>query len=144
MKLKRHGKELLGLCPFHEDHSPSLCIDPVKNVWHCKGACGEGGDVIKWVMKAEGVSFRHACELLRQEAPLTARSAGAVVKRSTVPKLPPLFGPTADDQAVLENRGELLPRDAEGVAAGAAISLQRGLQSSEMVSSSGWVIPIAR
>jgi DNA primase len=53
IKLKRHGKELMGLCPFHEDHSPSCCIDPVKNVWHCKGACGEGGDVIKWVRKAK-------------------------------------------------------------------------------------------
>ena len=101
IKLKRHGKELLGLCPFHNDRNPSLCIDPVKNLWHGIGACGAGGEVIKWVRKAEGVSFRHACELLRNEVPLTAKPAGAVVKESTVPKLPPLFGPTAGDQAVL-------------------------------------------
>jgi DNA primase len=45
IKLRRVGKELIGLCPFHDDRRPSLCIDPVKNVWDCKGACGEGGDV---------------------------------------------------------------------------------------------------
>ena len=40
IKLTRTGKNLLGLCPFHDDHSPSLSIDPVKNVWNCLGACG--------------------------------------------------------------------------------------------------------
>ena len=67
IKLHRPGKELIGLCPFHDDRNPSLCIDPAKNVWHCKGACGEGGDVIQWVMRAEGVSFSHAVELLRKD-----------------------------------------------------------------------------
>ena len=52
IKLRRVGKELIGLCPFHDDRGPSLCIDPKKNEWHCKGACGEGGDVIQWVMRA--------------------------------------------------------------------------------------------
>jgi DNA primase catalytic core len=133
IKLKRHGKELLGLCPFHEDHSPSLCIDPVKNLWHCKGACGEGGDVIKWVRKAEGVSFRHACELLRQEAPFTARPAGAVVKESTVPKLPPLFGPTAGDQAVLGIVVSYYHETLKNSPQAQQYLVQRGLQSSEMV-----------
>ena len=40
IKLRRSGKELIGLCPFHKDTNPSLNIDPVKNVWRCKGACG--------------------------------------------------------------------------------------------------------
>ena len=66
VKLHRAGKELIGLCPFHKDTSPSLNIDPAKNVWHCKGACGEGGDVIEWVKRAEGVSFTHAVELLKR------------------------------------------------------------------------------
>jgi DNA primase len=60
IKLRRSGKELIGLCPFHQDRNPSLNIDPVQNVWHCKGARGEGGDVIAWVMRAEGISFTHA------------------------------------------------------------------------------------
>ena len=67
IKLRRSGKELIGLCPFHKDTNPSLNIDPVKNVWHCKGACGEGGDVIEWVMRAEGVSFSHALEMLKRD-----------------------------------------------------------------------------
>jgi DNA primase catalytic core len=133
IKLKRHGKELMGLCPFHEDHSPSLCIDPVKNVWHCKGACGEGGDVIKWVRKAEGVSFRHACELLRNEVPLTAKPAGVVVKESTVPKLPPLFGPTAGDQAVLGIVVSYYHETLKNSPQAQQYLIQRGLQSSEMV-----------
>src|ERR1700691_2114225 len=66
IKLRRSGKELIGLCPFHKDTNPILNIDPVKNVWDCKGACGEGGDVIKWVMRAEGISFTHAAELLKR------------------------------------------------------------------------------
>ncbi|MGC2358003.1 MAG: CHC2 zinc finger domain-containing protein [Candidatus Acidiferrum sp.] len=133
VQLKRHGKELLGLCPFHEDHSPSLCIDPVKNVWHCKGACGEGGDVIQWVMKAEGVSFRHACELLRKEVPLTAKPAGAVVKESTVPKLPPLFGATAGDQAVLGIVVSYYHETLKETPQAQQYLVQRGLQSAEMV-----------
>ena len=67
IKLTRSGKELIGLCPFHDDRNPSLNIDPVKNVWSCKGACGEGGDVFLWVMRAEGVSFHHALELLKRD-----------------------------------------------------------------------------
>ena len=66
VKLKRHGADLIGLCPFHEDHSPSLVISPKKNLWNCLGACRKGGSVIDWVMRAEGVSFRHAVELLQQ------------------------------------------------------------------------------
>jgi DNA primase len=67
IQLGTSGKELIGLCPFHKDTNPSLNIDPIKNVWHCKGACGEGGDVILWVMRAEGVSFNHAVEMLKRD-----------------------------------------------------------------------------
>ncbi len=44
--LKRHGADLIGLCPFHDDHDPSLVISPHKNLWHCLGACQAGGSVI--------------------------------------------------------------------------------------------------
>jgi len=63
--LKQHGKDLIGLCPFHDDKTPSLVITPEKNLWHCLGACNTGGSPIDWVMKDQGVSFRHAVELLR-------------------------------------------------------------------------------
>ena len=46
--LARHGADLLGLCPFHEDREPSLVVSPKKNLWHCLGACQTGGSVIDW------------------------------------------------------------------------------------------------
>ena len=42
IKLKRHGADLLGLCPFHDDHEPILVISPKKNLWHCMGRA-QGG-----------------------------------------------------------------------------------------------------
>ena len=73
IKLHRHGADLLGLCPFHDDRNPSLVITPAKNLWHCLGACNAGGTAIDWVMRANGVSFRHAVELLRADyLPLAA------------------------------------------------------------------------
>src|SRR5215831_16130467 len=102
IKLRRSGKELIGLCPFHKDTHPSLNIDSGKNVWHCKGACGEGGDVIQWVMRAEGVSFTHAIELLKRGyLPSAASPEQLPPKLSTAPKLPLLFEATADDNKLL-------------------------------------------
>ena len=65
--LKPQGKDLAGRCPLpgHQDDTPSFVVTPSKNLWHCFGACGAGGDTIALVMKKEGVSFRHACEKLR-------------------------------------------------------------------------------
>ena len=85
VELKRHGADLIGLCPFHDDHEPSLVITPAKNLWHCLGACQAGGSAIDWVMKAEGVSFRHAVELLRADhLPVAARVDRQPVKHATV------------------------------------------------------------
>ncbi len=97
--LKKHGKDYLGLCPFHDDREPSLVISPEKNLWHCLGACGEGGDVISWMMKSQGVSFRHAVELLR-EGDFTSLAAQPV-KRSTVTKLDLPLDVSAEDRALL-------------------------------------------
>ena len=46
VELKRHGADLHGCCPFHDDRTPSLVITPVKNLWHCLEACQAGGTVI--------------------------------------------------------------------------------------------------
>jgi DNA primase catalytic core len=101
IKLHRHGADLLGLCPFHDDKNPSLVITPAKNLWHCLGACNEGGTVIDWVMKANGVSFRHAVELLREDhLPLVADPVQPV-KHGTVRKLPPPVARDADDRELL-------------------------------------------
>ena len=88
VELKKKGKDLIGLCPFHDDHSPSLVISPDKNLWHCMGACQEGGSVIDWVMKSEGVSLRHALEILKQrERPDLLGGKIKHVKRTTARKL---------------------------------------------------------
>ena len=46
VELKRHGADLHGRCPFHDDRTPSLVITQGKNLWHCLGACQAGGTVI--------------------------------------------------------------------------------------------------
>ena len=107
VELKRTGKDYLGRCPFHDDKTPSLVVSEAKNLWHCLGACQTGGTVIDWVMKLQGVSFRHAVELLRNDSPpstmlRTGLAAPAVpVKHSTVRKLPAPVAPDADDAALL-------------------------------------------
>jgi DNA primase catalytic core len=130
--LKKHGADLMGLCPFHDDKKPSLVISPAKNLWHCLGACQAGGSVIDWVMKAEGVSFRHAVELLRADLPLTAPST-AVVKESSVRKLAPPVQADADDHELLAQvvgyYNQTLKQSPEAL----FYLSNRGLKSSEMI-----------
>ena len=134
IKLRRSGKELIGLCPFHKDRNPSLNIDPVKNVWHCKGACGEGGDVIEWVKRAEGISFTHAVELLKRNyLPSAASTAEPPPKISTVPKLPPLFQANVDDQKLLGIVVDYYHATLKQTPGVQQYLIQRGLRSSEMV-----------
>lgn len=100
-ELKKSGKDWITCCPFHRDDTASLVVTPAKNLWHCFG-CGVGGGPIDWVMKVNGVSFRHAVELLREGiTPGIASLAAVPVKASTVRQLeaPVQFG--ADDQALL-------------------------------------------
>ena len=102
IQLKRHGADLHGLCPFHPDKSPSLVVTPSRNLWHCLGACQMGGSVIDWVMKAEGVSFRHAVELLKEDhASIATAATVQPVKRSTVQKLETPLERDADDRELL-------------------------------------------
>ena len=92
IELKPHGsKDLIGRCPFHKDDTASFIVTPSKNLFHCMG-CGVGGSVIDFVMKHDGVSFRHAVELLREATPQVfglrpGSGQGGRVKVATVPKL---------------------------------------------------------
>ncbi len=109
VELRSQGKDLVGCCPFHDDDSPSLVVTPAKNLWHCLGACQRGGGPIDWVMTAQGVSFRHAVELLRESSPALASlaqpgprsTAPGPVARSLSAKLPSLVAPDAADQELL-------------------------------------------
>jgi DNA primase len=101
VELKRQGKDLFGRCPFHDDRTPSLSVTPETNLWHCLGACHSGGDVIAWVMKTRGVSFRHAVELLKENHPSLAAGDGRVVRKGTTAKLESPVTADADDQQTL-------------------------------------------
>lgn len=61
--LRRQGARMVGLCPFHEERTPSFSVDPQEKLYHCFG-CGVGGDVIKFVEEKEGLGFAEAVELL--------------------------------------------------------------------------------
>ncbi|HXR42759.1 MAG TPA: CHC2 zinc finger domain-containing protein, partial [Acidothermaceae bacterium] len=61
------GGSLKGLCPFHDERSPSFNVTPARGFWHCFG-CGEGGDVISFVQKIDHLSFTEAVERLAARA----------------------------------------------------------------------------
>lgn len=101
-KLKPRGEasgEMIGLCPIHDDKNPSLVVNRKKNVWNCLGACGCGGDVIQWVMHAEKVSFRHAVELLSNNA--VGKAAAGGTKAANVRRLESPIETTAADHELL-------------------------------------------
>jgi DNA primase catalytic core len=113
IELKKHGsKDLVGLSPFTDEKTPSFIVTPGKNLWHCMSS-GQGGSVIDFVMKHDGVSFRHAVLLLKEQNPhLFGLRPGSgqqvgVVQKSTVPRLespidlPALSSSKGGDQALL-------------------------------------------
>jgi DNA primase len=61
--LRRQGTRWVGLCPFHEEHTPSFSVDAQEKLYHCFG-CGAGGDAIKFIEEKEGLPFAEAVELL--------------------------------------------------------------------------------
>lgn len=63
--LKKKGRLLWGLCPFHSEKTPSFKVDPALQLWHCFG-CGEGGNVFTFLMKTEHLDFPEAVEALAE------------------------------------------------------------------------------
>jgi DNA primase len=63
--LRRQGTRWVGLCPFHEERTPSFSVDAGEKLYHCFG-CGVGGDTIKFVEEKEGLGFAEAVELLAE------------------------------------------------------------------------------
>lgn len=68
--LKRQGNTYFGLCPFHREKTSSFAVAPDKQIYHCFG-CGEGGNVIRFVMKVENIGFKEAVEHLADRAKIT-------------------------------------------------------------------------
>ena len=67
VRLHRQGQELVGLCPFHSEKSPSFTVSREKQLWYCFG-CSEGGDLFDFIMKAEAVDFPQALKMLADRA----------------------------------------------------------------------------
>ena len=67
LALKHKGREMVGLCPFHDDHRPSFNVNPGKQIFICF-ACGAGGDVVKFIQIREGLTFPQALQRLASRA----------------------------------------------------------------------------
>ncbi|BES83360.1 hypothetical protein PEC302107_40870 [Pectobacterium araliae] len=93
----KRGKDVVVLCPFHQEKNPSCVISSDKNLYHCFG-CDAGGSVLDWVMKTEGLSLHRAADRLRGEL-------------GVVPAAAPL--PTVGDIADEQERQSLLSRVVE-------------------------------
>ena len=69
-RVKRSGRSVMAVCPFHSEKTPSLSIDPGRGLFHCFG-CGKSGDVFGWVQETQGLGFSDALELLARRAGVT-------------------------------------------------------------------------
>jgi DNA primase len=66
VRLKKSGQNFAGLCPFHQEKTPSFNVHPVKQIYHCFG-CGVGGDVFKFVMELEKCTFPEAIRTVAEK-----------------------------------------------------------------------------
>lgn len=80
VELKPRGQDYWGCCPFHQEKSPSFKINPSTGLWHCFGACSEGGDVFSYVMKRENLDFPDAIRYLADKAGITLSEEAHVSK----------------------------------------------------------------
>lgn len=81
VNLRRSGKGYVGLCPFHDDRTPSFHVTPSIGRYQCF-ACGEKGDIFTWVQKTQNMSFREALEYLAERAGVTLSKGASPEQRS--------------------------------------------------------------
>ena len=125
--LKKSGQDFTRRCPFHADDTASLMVTPAKNLWHCFG-CGAAGGPIDWAMKQNGVSFRHAVELLRDRLAAISSLAAGNRQAQHGRNLQAPVALDADEQAAKSSHRLLSPR--LKLAAGFGLSGSRGLTGS--------------
>jgi DNA primase catalytic core len=94
VKLARQGKDFVGLCPFHEEKTPSFHVTPAKNLFHCPG-CKAGGSVIDFVMRRDGLTKSQAIAWLKE-------SSGAAFVRTVPATLPARILKPQDAEALLQ------------------------------------------
>jgi len=78
--LRRQGRNFVGLCPWHDDSRPSLQVNPERQSWKC-WVCDVGGDIFSYVMRAEGLEFREALEMLAERAGVVLEPAQAATSQ---------------------------------------------------------------
>ena len=88
VNLVSKGREMVGLCPFHEDHKPSMYVNNVKQIFKCF-ACGAGGDVFKFVQMRENLTFPQAIERLAQRAGIEIKKTSHHSSASNVNQINP-------------------------------------------------------
>ena len=86
VRLKKRGRNFLGLCPFHTEKTPSFTVSPDKQIYHCFG-CGVGGNVFTFLMEHEKMSFVEAARFLARRANITIRETGSDFRRDEVERL---------------------------------------------------------
>jgi len=133
IELKKHGsKDWIGRCPFHPDNeTPNFIVTPDKGLWHCM-ACGLAGNAIQFVERHDGVSFRHAFELLNQGG-TAAFAAQPLQKQSTVPRLPCPLDAAAEDAALFNQVTAYYHERLKQSASARAYLASRGLDSDELI-----------
>lgn len=95
LALKKKGREYVSLCPFHDDHKPSMCVVPHKQIYHCF-SCGAGGNAFSFVMDYHKMSFPEALELLAERAGITLAPKRARTVQSSGPGSGSGGGPGTD------------------------------------------------
>ncbi len=133
VELKKHGsKDWIGRCPFHPDNeTPNFIVSPDKGLFHCM-ACGQAGNAIQFVERHDGVSFRHAFELLNQGG-TAAFAAAPLQKQATVPRLPCPLDAAADDAALFNQVTVYYHERLKQSASARAYLASRGLDSDELI-----------
>jgi DNA primase len=79
-KVKRSGRSVMAVCPFHQEKTPSLSIDRGRGLYHCFG-CGKSGDLFRWVQETQGLEFSDAVELLARRSGITLQRDPQAAKR---------------------------------------------------------------
>ncbi|MGI6113301.1 MAG: DNA primase [Mahellales bacterium] len=112
LTLKPSGKGFVALCPFHNEKTPSFSVSPEKQIFHCFG-CGEGGNVINFIMRIENMGFVEAVELLAEKAGIPIPDTGQdkdYTKRKDTAKV--VYDVNRD--AALYYHNNLMNREGEG------------------------------
>lgn len=78
--VKRQGRSHVAVCPFHQEKTPSLSLDPARGLYHCFG-CGKGGDVFTFVQETQGLDFNESVEFLARQAGIQLEADPGAAKR---------------------------------------------------------------